>query len=345
MKFKELTEPFKKPWHFVLVNVMVGFIMAIVSINDAFASPKYILVGTIWGTVIFSTQWLGHAFIQNLLAKKYSWVERPAARLILTIISIIAYSISAFILVQVLMNLAVFGEIPQWVLTVNFYTYGIPVIVAFLVSLFVAAYGFFFSWKSALKKQEELKTEMLSYKYESLRNQINPHFMFNSLNVLSDLVYDDQKLAVKFIHHFGDIYRYVLDCREKELVSLKDELAFIEKFLFLLKIRFEEKLQIEMDIPAEADDLIVPLSLQLLIENGVKHNEISTQNPLTIRLKRDGNKITVSNQIQPKQSREDSSKIGLKNLKQQFLFFHEDEIVVEDQDGIFKVEIPILKKA
>lgn len=213
------------------------------------------------------------------------------------------------------------------------------------MSILTAAYGFFTSWKAALVNQEKLKSEMLIYKYESLRNQINPHFMFNSLNVLSDLVYEDQKLAVKFIHQFSDIYRYVLDSREKELVPLADELAFIQKFIFLLKTRFEDKLIVTLEVEVNSDDLIVPLALQLLVENAVKHNEASKQHPLHISIKRTKNTITVQNPIREKNSGENSKKIGLKNLQQQFSYFTTDNMTINTENGVYSVAIPLLKKA
>jgi len=341
---KEVIEPIKNVYIFFGLHILLGFFMAIISVNNVFENPMYLLVGTIWGAVIVSTQWIGLAFIQVLLERKYPWIERTKERIIWTALSIVGYSIGAFILVQVLMGLIVFGEIPRFVKEFNFFVWGLPVLISLTVSMIVAAIGFFRSWKTSLQEQEALKTEMLTYKYESLRNQINPHFMFNSLNVLSDLVYEDQKLAVKFIHQFSDIYRYVLDCREKELVELKEELAFIEKFLFLLKIRLEEKLQVEMEVEAEKGELIVPLALQLLIENVVKHNEASSANPLKVSIVREGNYIKVSNPILRKKTVEGSSKIGLKNLEQQYSFFSDRVMDAREENGNFVVEIPILKE-
>jgi len=129
---------------------------------------------------------------------------------------------------------------------------------------------------------------MLAYKYESLRNQINPHFLFNSLNVLSDLVYDDQVLAIKFIRQLSDLFRYILDSRDKELVPLSEELEFIRSFTFLLKTRFEQKLTIDIEVQPGQNDYIVPMTLQLLIENAVKHNEVSEAFPLRIQIRKTG---------------------------------------------------------
>lgn len=344
-KINELIEPFDKFWKFLLVNLVIGTVFCTITFDQMFASVTNFTIGVIWSTAIFMSQWLGHSYIQTQIAKKYSWIDKTFQRMALTIISIVVYSVSAFLAVQIIMNLIVFQEVPDYLLNPNFKMLRLPVIISFFVSLIAAAYGFFVSWKASIVEQETLKREMLSYKYEALRNQINPHFMFNSLNVLSDLVYDDQKLAVNFIHQFSDIYRYVLDSREKELVPLEEELDFIEKFIFLLKTRFENKFEVDLDIQVENKDLIVPLALQLLIENAVKHNEVSSANPLKISITRSGNYIVVSNPIKLKKTGDDSKKIGLKNLQQQFSYFTDKELTISTQNNLFTVTLPILKEA
>ena len=341
---KELIEPFNKFWQFLLVNIVIGTIFCTITFDQMFASATNFFIGVIWSTAIFMSQWLGHSYIQTQIAKKYSWIDQTFQRMALTIISIVVYSVVAFLGIQILMNLIVFGEVPDYVLNPNYKMLQMPVVISFFVSLIAAAYGFFVSWKASILEQETLKREMLSYKYEALRNQINPHFMFNSLNVLSDLVYDDQKLAVNFIHQFSDIYRYVLDSREKELVPLEEELNFIEKYIFLLKTRFENKFDVHLNVEADKKDLIVPLALQLLIENAVKHNEVSSTNPLKVSITKSGKNIVISNPIRAKKTGEDSKKIGLKNLQQQFSYFTDKELTISSQNDMFTVTLPILKE-
>ncbi|MDP3643283.1 MAG: histidine kinase [Bacteroidota bacterium] len=214
-----------------------------------------------------------------------------------------------------------------------------------IISLIFTAVGFFFAWKRSFQQAEKLKVEMLAYKYESLRNQINPHFLFNSLNVLSDLVYDDQRMAVKFIQQLSDLFRYVLDSRDKELVPLREELDFINSFTFLLKTRFEEKLKIEIDVQPDPEDYIVPMTLQLLIENAVKHNEISEAFPLRISIRKTDEWLEVENNLQSKSAGDDSKKTGLKNITQQFAFFSEKPIKIITSNERYMVRVPILKSA
>jgi LytS/YehU family sensor histidine kinase len=226
-----------------------------------------------------------------------------------------------------------------WILKSLPYT----LLISFIISLMFTAIGFFKAWKNAFVRAEKLKVEMMAYKYESLRNQINPHFLFNSLNVLSDLVYDDQAMAVKFIRQLSDLFRYVLDSRDKELVPLKDELEFIRSFTFLLKTRFEDKLKIDVDVQANPDEYIVPMTLQLLIENAVKHNEVSEAFPLRISVRKVDDCLEVENNLQPKSAGDDSKKTGLKNITQQFAFFSEKPIKIITSDERYVVRVPILK--
>jgi LytS/YehU family sensor histidine kinase len=161
--------------------------------------------------------------------------------------------------------------------------------------------------------------------------------------VLSDLVYDDQEMAVKFIRQMSDLFRYVLDSRDKELVPLNDELEFIDSFTFLLKTRFEDKLQIEIDVHANPDEYIVPMTLQLLIENAAKHNEISEAFPLHISIRKSDDYLEVENNLRPKNIGDNSRKTGLKNIIQQFEFFSERPIEIIPMEEKFLVRIPILK--
>lgn len=295
------------------------------------------------GSYYFNNSMARSSLDSGKIEAKYSWFEKPTLRFIWTFTSIIVYSTLAYLIVQSFFNLIIFGKIPWYLYSLNTY-WLLPIIISLFISVTAGSIGFFTGWKASLVEQEHLKTEMLNYKYETLKNQINPHFMFNSLNVLSELVYDDQKLAVSFIHQFSDIYRYVLDKRNEDIVSIEEELKFIAKFVFLLKTRFDEKLIVNIDLTTSKDEMIIPLALQLLIENAVKHNEVFKSFPLCINIKRIGDFIAVSNKIRLKQnSGEDSKLIGINNLKQQFKYFTETPVEIDSNSDYFIVRLPILK--
>ena len=341
---KDLLKPFIII-QFILTNIGFSLVVVVFFINRPIQSLPDFLFNVLWSFMIVFTQWTGSVLINHLLDKKIKWIEKPVQRSVLGIISLVFYSVIAFMLVKYLMYFLKYHSLPDegWDFAArsSFFTF----MISFNISLIFTAIGFFKAWKKAVVKAENLKVEMMAYKYESLRNQLNPHFLFNSFNVLSDLVYADQAMAVKFINQLSDLFRYVLDCRDKELVPLSEELEFMRSYIYLLKTRFEDKLDIKIDLLAEADDLIVPMTLQLLVENAVKHNEVSEAFPLHVRICRDGNYIEVLNSLKVKKVGGDSKNTGLKNIVQQFGFFTDKQIDVLESDGKFIVRVPILKSA
>jgi len=297
----------------------------------------------VWAYFICITQWTGHVYINNKLSERFSWTDKPIKRTLLGVIFVIGYGIVAYLIVQTIMMRLVYGHFPEnyikWALQSSIYV----LIFSFIITLFFTAVGFLKAWKNSVLEVEQFKTQMLAYKYEALQNQINPHFLFNSFNVLTDLVYDDPKKAVNFIKQLSQLFRYVLDNREKELVPIADELEFLKTYTFLLKTRFENKLTLNLDLDSNPNELIVPMALQLLIENCVKHNEISTAKPLTINVERIHDYIEVSNNYQFKNVGNNSKKTGLANIKQQYSFFTDKELIIESNDEFYRVQIPIIK--
>jgi len=340
---KDIIHPFKKWWQFILANIGLGFLI-VVFFNDL-DSPIKIVLGALWASAISITQWLGHTYFQIKIGENFSWLDEPLKRFFITLLVIIGYSIFAYGVVQLIMNLLISGTVPSAFTLFDFDYWSFPAIISLFIALIFSVIGFFKAWKKEVVEKERLKNKMLTYKYEALRNQINPHFMFNSLNVLTDLVYEDQKTAVKFIHQFSDIYRYVLDSREKELVPLTEELEFLNKYIFLLKTRFDSKLDIQINLDPNSNDLVVPLALQLLIENAVKHNKVSSKNNLVVTIKKENDFIVVSNPIKLKNIGDTSKQIGLRNLKEQYSFFTGNAIQIIDNNGTFTVKLPLIHEA
>lgn len=217
--------------------------------------------------------------------------------------------------------------------------------------LFSGVYYSFLTGFNALKNyhqatihSEVLQKEIAQAQYEGLKNQVNPHFLFNSLNVLSSLVHIDSNLSEKFIDQLAKSYRYVLEQRDQELVTLKTEIDFIHSFTFLLKIRFEEKLKVNITIPAEKlSYFIPPLTLQLLIENTVKHNILSTEKPLTVDILVDEDDyLIVKNNIQLRAQEFASTGVGLKNITSRFSYFTTKKVNFELTETSYIAKVPLL---
>lgn len=335
--------PFNQVVSFILANLLLSFIIMLLFMGNIFESFRGFLIMLGWAFAICSTQWLGHGLIFDYLDRKISWIEHPVKRAVAGLAALVIYSVIAFYLIQTLFIYLNSGQMPAvtWKWVMSFILY--PVLISFTITVTFTAVGFFKAWKTSFMRAEKLNTEMMAYKYEVLRNQINPHFLFNSFNVLSDLVYENQDQAVKFIQRLSNLFRYVLESRDKELVPLGEELSFVDSFAYLLKMRFDDKLRIIIDLKAENDEWIVPVSIQTLIENAVKHNEVSDEYPLEIRIGKSNGFIDVSNSLRPKAADSESTKIGLKNLQQQFAFFTKQEMKIVKADGVFRVSIPLIR--
>ncbi|MEM7374782.1 MAG: histidine kinase [Bacteroidota bacterium] len=198
-----------------------------------------------------------------------------------------------------------------------------------------------------LKSEQQEKENILS-RFETLKNQVNPHFLFNSLNVLSSLVHEDPNLAEDFIGKLTKVYRYVLDLKDQVLVPLEEELAFIKSYFFLHQIRFGNKLRLYVQIPQEDRNMLLPpLTLQLLVENAIKHNIITHDHPLTIEMyTENGTNFVVKNNFQPrKQEMVVSTGIGLQNLKARYQFLSESQPSFSQDQNYYIAKVPLLSQS
>ena len=202
---------------------------------------------------------------------------------------------------------------------------------------------FYFQWQDALNREQKLREEKLIFQYETLKNQVNPHFLFNSLNTLSSLVYKDPKLSDEFIKKLSMIYRYILENSDKESVELKSEIEFVQDFFYLQEIRDNGKIELHIEVNNPEDYRILPISLQLLVENALKHNASTRTNPLVINIKTENNQVIITNNLQPKQNIEDSSKIGLKNLGERIKLMTGKEIEISESNDQFIVKLPLIR--
>jgi two-component system, LytTR family, sensor kinase len=198
-------------------------------------------------------------------------------------------------------------------------------------------------WKKSLIVAEKLEKEKTQVQFDNLRNQLNPHFLFNALTSLNSLIHEDQALASQFLQQLSKVYRYVLQNKDKTMVTLETELNFIRNYVFLLETRFKDILSISFDIPEEAKDrAIVPVTLQILIENAIKHNIIDPAKPLSISVTVKDDYLEVSNTLQPKKMVETSNKVGLDNLRTLYGFLTKKPLLISSDDGKFVVSVPLI---
>lgn len=223
--------------------------------------------------------------------------------------------------------------------------YTVSIIITFLITLIAHALYFYRSYQENRIKQQKIIAGTASAKFESLKNQIDPHFLFNSLNVLSSLIEENPENAQKFTSSLSKIYRYVLEQRDKELVSVEEELAFAKTYMNLLKMRFENSIFYELPEKIENPDAkVVPLSLQLLLENTVKHNVVSEQRPLKIRIFERNNCLVVQNDYQKKEVLKDRQGVGLQNIISRYAILSDRKVRITQSEKEFTVELPLLTK-
>ena len=197
-------------------------------------------------------------------------------------------------------------------------------------------------WQDALRREQKLREENLIFQNETLRNQVNPHFLFNSLNTLSSLMDTQPDTSKIFISRLSAIYRYILDNSHKDKVTLKSELDFVRDYFDLHKIRDEEKIVLRIDVPDAEQFWIIPVSLQILLENAIKHNMATRDNPLNIKIFLKDKNVIVSNNLQEMATQMKSMKIGLKNLAERVSLFTGKKLIIEETENDFTVKVPLI---
>ena len=198
-------------------------------------------------------------------------------------------------------------------------------------------------WQTSLRREQKLREENLIFQNETLKNQINPHFLFNSLNTLSSLIITNPDVAERFIVRLSSIYRYILENSQKDKIPLQSELDFINEYYSLHKVRDEEKIMLTINSPDAGKYEILPVSLQILIENSIKHNKATRESPLNIAIFMENDYVIVKNNLQRMAVQLKSTKIGLKNLSERVKLITGKKIIIEETDKDFIVKIPLLK--
>ncbi len=214
-----------------------------------------------------------------------------------------------------------------------------------IIIFMVSAYFFYSNWSNAIDREQQLREENLKYRYRTLKSQVNPHFLFNSLNTLSEIIYVDIRKADHYIHELASMYRYILDNEEKDLISLEEEIQFVNLYFDLQKERDGNRIQLAVDLPNPREFKIIPISLQILIENALKHNSASDDAPLNIHIYKNNEYVIVTNNIRKRSTMITSRGTGLSNLKERVRLIIGKEMIVDTDGNQFTVKLPILNSS
>jgi hypothetical protein len=345
MKFKNK----KRKAYFNTILWILFFIVTPPVIGYLFKGPKIFSSFSYYITYTSIGYAYGIAFgLGNPLLGKYTgkldWTKNPKRTNLICFLLFIGYGIIMSIMVPYTIDRLLWGMEGKEV----FYDVSAKAFITIVLELIVTY--FYYSayitnhWIKSIEKNEELKRENLLAKYEALKNQVNPHFLFNCLNTLSGVVEQKPELATDFIKKLSDIYRYVLEQNDKELVSLKDEIKFVEDYIFLSKMRFGEGLIFNSHITNDQNLQVAPLGLQMLVENAIKHNILSDDMPLKIEMKIEDGFVIVRNNLQKKKSMDrDKEPLGLENLIKRYAYLSDTSVEVIEADGKFIVKLPVIE--
>lgn len=219
-----------------------------------------------------------------------------------------------------------------------------------IATLFVSIWIYRVIYSIHKKQESKVKEQKIiagtaSAKFETLKNQIDPHFLFNSLNVLSSLIEENTENAQRFTTSLSKVYRYVLEQKDKDLIPIEEELAFAKTYMNLLQMRFENSLTYEVIIDKiQPEAKVVPLSLQLLLENAVKHNIISERKPLNIKIYTDNDFLVIQNNYQKKSVLQDGQGVGIQNIINRYAIITDSKVTIEQNENTYTVKLPILTK-
>lgn len=318
-----------------LLNLMFGDVEQFQSIRKFIDSISY-------GFSIGFVFWMGNWGLGKLSGRMLNWRKNPMRANMISLMSFMTFGIVASFIVPYLYLKYYIGVPVEHLLNITVGHAFISMAIDFIViSIYYSRYLTKY-WSESIKNEEELKREGLAAKYEALKNQVNPHFLFNTLNTLTGVIEDTPEQATKFVRKFSGIYRYVLEQRYKELIPLIEEKQFIEDFIYLLKMRYDQGINIVYNFTS-TNASIVPLGLQILIENAIKHNVISDKQPLTIEVGNTHEYIYVRNNYQPKNIQEAKSGVGLDNLIKRYEFLSNTPVVIEQTQEVFEVRLPLIK--
>ncbi len=334
---------FNDIWFMLAGIVVLSFITDFLFSNGSFTRLPLLEALINWSvSLMFSTvNWLVMRSILIELRKKYPSLRDNKKRIPLFFLSIVLTVMSVDFAGSTILGF-VFGSNYNHPLRLKLI---VPIILisTMTMAIYEAIY-YYIRLKQSIREEEQAKRAIVQAQLDTLRNQAQPHFFFNTLNTLRDIIDQNTKEEAKeFVNRLSEVYRFILESGNANLIELREELKFAEAYVHIQKERFGSNLQVQMDISENVKNkLVIPMSLQLLLENAVKHNVISRAKPLLVNVVANDSSLNVSNKIQPKSTKLPTTKLGLKNIEKRYSLISNKEIQISKVDGCFNVHLPLL---
>ena len=326
-------------WTFLIAYLLYGYFIY---------NIQHLLFDLCYSLVMFYLFYEGYIRLVNSLEKQFPKAAMSAEKYLIGLVIFILYGLAVFMAVGYIPSKIILGGVlvsplsDAAELRLNFI---MLVLIAAIYYGILTSFHVFKNIHQASLQAEKLQKEIAQAQFESLKNQVNPHFLFNSLNVLTSLITVAPDLAEKFTEQLSKAYRYVLEHKGDDLVPLKTELEFIHSYIFLIDIRFKDKLKVDIDLPAsKLNYLLPPLTLQLLIENAIKHNVVSKKSPLLIHIFIDANNyLCVDNNLQVRADKMASSQVGLRNITNRYGYITDKPVFFGIENSQYEAKIPLLQ--
>ncbi|PPZ92217.1 histidine kinase [Cloacibacterium normanense] len=335
----------KTALNLLYINIIVSLFIFLIDPEEK-TFERYSVTFLISGMYTFFIG-LGNGFLNDYLDSKFSWTDETRKRTIAAIVGTLVMNVALVYFCNYLNFIVIQGKNPEKFFNgeMNFINWFF-INFAIMISAIGHARGFMAAWKNSTKKEvveQKLIAKSANAQFESLKNQLDPHFLFNSLNVLDSLIEENPVQAQRFTNSMSKIYRYVLEQKDKELVSVEEEIDFAKTYCELLKTRFEDAVTFEFNISEEdKKGFVVPLSLQLLLENSIKHNFATSSKPLNIKIFTEKGNLIIENNLQTRELPNKSTGVGLANIVSRYNLLTERNVFVEKSETFFRVKLPIL---
>ncbi|MGB1209864.1 MAG: 2TM domain-containing protein [Lacinutrix venerupis] len=328
----------------ILVFIVIGIFRFIN--GDTIAFDKYLLEYFIYNQAYSVILYLANSFSINYMTDKMGYKLFEFKNLIMAVILSIGVSILSIFCIRYITRVIIYNStFSNFLKTETLSSYLFALGISILITVIFYSIYYYKNKQDRKVKEQKVIAGTASAKFNALKNQLDPHFLFNSLNVLTSLIEENPDSAQKFTTSLSKVYRYVLEQKNKDLVTVDEELKFARTYMSLLKMRFEDSIVFNiLEKASNPESKVVPLSLQLLLENAVKHNTVTESKPLHIKIYEDNGNLIVENNLQTKQVIKKSSGVGLNNIKQRYQLLSNKTVSITEDKNKFKVAIPMLTK-
>ncbi len=330
----------KKNIQIIVGLLVIATVVILLTVQDPEPTFYYSIGLLIVVTILL---WIGNRWITKLFDWYFPWLKFGNKRFFSHLLVGIVYSLSIFNLAYLIFKLAFTEDPPVAEQFILINTFG----AIFIIPIFSIYFSLYFLdyWQKSELEMEKFQKESMRSQLATLKSHLDPHFLFNNLNILSSLIDKDRDQSQEFLVRFAQVYRTMLLTKVEDLITVEEEMDFIGSYIYLIQTRFEENIVFDINIDEEANySMLPPLTIQLLIENAVKHNIITEKRPLRISIKAKPQKLMVINSLYEKpEDLKTKSGTGIKNIKERYSYFSDGELKFEKTSDEYKVTLPLME--